>query len=294
MNEFFQQYAPAFAFGNFLLLTTIILYFILRDRKVFININDEFVKLKNIMKYAPNSFFITDITDTIVYANAKALEIYGAKILGTKLTALIEPNDIPKYKDFKVRPKVSLAPLEGESDDHLEIRTIDKTLISIYTDVIVGRWENEPKFTVVFRDISHRHINQQTSRKIFDKFKADCDLLIEGEKLLNCGTWMWDLTTDPDQVTFSSGFAKLFDIPSYISPVTAETLFEVVHKEDVDNLRKTIKDAMDRGVGYDTSYRIRRRNNQVDLVRAVAKPVLSPNGKILKLVGSGQLIKANV
>lgn len=170
-------------------------------------------------------------------------------------------------------------------------------LVILWHGKIIMEWVKRLLLKDDFRNLETRidilTRSLETCTKSELQVKQRLEVLEAGEKILNSGSWSWDLTTEPDEVTYSNNFARLFDvIPGQM--ITARALLDVVHIDDRDAVHAKIKECFDTGEPYQVDYRIVRRNDRNDLVRCWGTPVMNANGRPIKINGVIQLLKVDV
>lgn len=131
------------------------------------------------------------------------------------------------------------------------------------------------------------------SKENEEAFIKKLELYEHTEHLAKIGGWWWDLTKNPDEVSYTTNFANIFDvIPHQV--VTAHTLMKIVHIDDRDKLNVTLSNCVEHGIAYDIQYRIVRRNDRNDLIRSVGAPIKNENGKTISIKGVIFLIQKDV
>lgn len=124
-------------------------------------------------------------------------------------------------------------------------------------------------------------------------YAGELDLYRMTERILNGGGWSWTMTKDPDEVIYTDGFARIFDVvPGQI--ITAKALMAIVHTDDKERVNYQLTDAFDNGEDYIIEYRIVRRNDRHDLIRCWGEVVKNEIGATVKVNGSVILLKQDV
>lgn len=143
---------------------------------------------------------------------------------------------------------------------------------------------------VTSKDVEKR-IDLLVSSEIL--LRKEIDLYKKGEVILKSGMWCWDMTKDPDEVSYTDNFAAIFSV-SAGQLVTAKSLIEVVHHDDRSIVNNKLKEAFDNKQPYAIEYRVVRRNGMNDLIVARGEPILNLNGKTEKIIGTVTLLESNV
>jgi PAS domain S-box-containing protein len=160
-------------------------------------------------------------------------------------------------------------------------------------EITISR-KGQLNYVVIIKDITHRKGNEAVVKTLMDLRMKDYDLIKEGELIAGTGTWAWNLGASPDEVRYSPGFASIFDIkPGEI--VSAQYLIDIIHIDDQPRVKAEMAKAIESGEGYEMEYRVVRRNKREDLVHVWAVPIfITPNGKMIKLIGVTQIIQKDV
>jgi PAS domain-containing protein len=178
-------------------------------------------------------------------------------------------------------------------------------IVTIIAMIVIGLVARNDFFKIFRNIIKYKtkddrqlEIDSMLERLEFEKIKEiqflqQLEIYEHTEKSVNMGGWIWDLTTNPDTVRYTKNFANIFDLPEQGSTTAAE-LMKVVHVDDRMHLNQKFINAMDKGESYEIEYRIVRRNDRNDLIKAMGVPVLNENNKMIKLKGVIILIKTDV
>lgn len=250
------------------------------------------VKLKSIL-FAQSCFISLDEHDKIIWGNKKTEKFFGLDeedLKGKKMDKIISAKYLNEFETFKKNHS-------AENDDtHLEAEAIRNNGLLFPVEITISKWydDDEKKFvryTIEIRDISHRKRTEETKRIGFAEINKQNSLCNMAQRILKAGAWSWDMSND--NVEYDKEFAKYF----WLAPgeaVKAKDLMDKVFIDDREAVNNAMLTAGEKGIGYNVTYRIVQKNFRKDLVRCVAEPVLSENGKLIRLNGAIQLIEENV
>lgn len=118
-----------------------------------------------------------------------------------------------------------------------------------------------------------------------DQERAAARKLIEdAERMLNVGTWSWDIQTD--KMEWSEGMYNLMGYSKEERPeITGELLYSHICERDRDDIRSKITTASNLKEEFKLEFSLGRKDGKRIFITSVAKPVLNNNGEVEKLTG---------
>lgn len=171
--------------------------------------------------------------------------------------------------------------------------------------------KKEP-FTIEYR-IKDRHGNEkwlwekgsgyfnETSRSILlegviidisNRKKMEIDLLeseknlLEAQQITRMGSWVWDMATD--KVSCSPEMLKIMTLDENTRVVKSRVIFDRIHKEDIERVRRKLNDAIKNGGLYETEFRIVLPKGRIKIIHGLGNPVYDMNGTPVMVKGTGQ------
>jgi PAS domain S-box-containing protein len=127
------------------------------------------------------------------------------------------------------------------------------------------------------------------SQDITEKKNAEMELIGSKRKLdlalenANIGLWEWDLKTD--SITWDTRTENMFGIPhgSFLSNYDA--FLKLVHEEDVDHIRKAVRNTIKENKPYETIFRIKAPDGNLRYISSKALVNKDSNGEIIGMTG---------
>lgn len=152
-------------------------------------------------------------------------------------------------------------------------------IITVWKTRISGKKERE------YEDRIFRLLNNEVA------MRNELDLMRMGEKILQVGSWSWDLSTTPnDEVVYSENFANIFSVPIG-QKLTAKDLIDRIYFDDRYTVNEMLEKHFINGLPYVMEYRIVKMNRRVDFVRVKGEPILSEGGKTIKVTGTIEFLR---
>lgn len=250
--------------------------------------------IMSVIDEVPETLLVVNLEGLIIYANTTSKTMFGyteKELLEKTIDVIVPTKYIPLVETAKQQNHRETFEIECATKELKEGKT---NYIPIEAAVSVKKTAaGVNSYAIILKDITHRKRHEITKSLAIERIKRDCDLLCEGETILKTGVWRWDMTKRPDEVSYSSGFADLFDVmPGQV--LTAETLLEIVYIKDLPALKEAMQKCVETGEPYELDYRISRRNGTKDLLHCNGQATFSDNRKVIMLTGTVQLKKENV
>ena len=208
-------------------------------------------------------------TDTAYWSN-EMYEIYGVKKGEFKPTSnnvrdLIFPEDRDKVQSIIKKL------FNDDAMEAFEFRIVKSNNEIRYLSIL-GIEIIEGKAFGVTQDITDRKIKEH-----------DLD---EAQTLAKVGSWLFTLETQ--NIVWSRAMFHIWGFKISQGAPSYETLITRVHPDDLGLWEDSVQKAITLGIPYDIEHRICLPDGTHKLVRGVCQPVLSPNGMVVSLKGTGQ------
>jgi PAS domain S-box-containing protein len=184
----------------------------------------------------------------------------------------LKQEDIPLFKAFQGEPvsaiEMLIVPREGKS------RTVlcDGTRIISADGKILGA-------VTVMHDITE----QKEAREKIIKSEA---ILLESQAIAHLGSWEWDVATD--RVVWSNELKRIYGYPIEAEGFTYQTFLSHVYQEDRESIHAIISRTFKNYQPFSFQHRIISKSGDVRWVQARGKALLSPEGEVIKMTGTGQ------
>jgi PAS domain S-box-containing protein len=128
--------------------------------------------------------------------------------------------------------------------------------------------------------------------RITDQLTELTSLLNEAERSTHLGSWHWDVSTNA--VTWSDEMYRIYGLQPQSTPVSYESFLRHVHPGDRAWVDATVRDAYTTHAPFSFDHRIVRPDGVVRTLHAEGRVIVGPDGKPLRLVGSGQDVTERV
>jgi PAS domain S-box-containing protein len=184
----------------------------------------------------------------------------------------LKQEDIPLYKALKGEPvtdqEMKIVPVKGKA------RTMrcDGTRIISAEGKILGA-------VAVMHDIT----DQKEAREKLIKSEA---MLLESQAIAHVGSWEWDIAAD--RVVWSAELKRIYGYPLETEGLTYNEFLAHVHPEDREFTHQTISRTFETHQPFIFQHRIISKNGHTHWLQARGKAIVSPQGELLKMTGTGQ------
>ncbi|MFP4040938.1 MAG: PAS domain S-box protein [Desulfosudaceae bacterium] len=111
-------------------------------------------------------------------------------------------------------------------------------------------------------------------------------MLARTERIALVGSWEWDI--DSDEVTWSDGLYRIFQLDPAEKPSRWAEHGEHTHPEDMDRLRQASLKARTDGIPYEMVIRTFRKDGEIRWCLARGFPEKGADGRVKRLFGSVQ------
>ena len=137
-----------------------------------------------------------------------------------------------------------------------EIRTVLWNSAKIYD-------ENKKTFSTIAQgnDITERI----EAERAFKESKEKLDLALENGKI---GIWEWDM--DNDEFILDERMEKMLGMNPGTFENTYDAFEKSIHEEDLPHIRNAIRQALDKDIPFDTIFRIKHINNDINYISTKA------------------------
>jgi PAS domain S-box-containing protein len=168
--------------------------------------------------------------------------------------------------------KKSFMMLEGQ------LKRKDGSIFPVETNVNIIVLESKSYMIAMVRDITKRKKAQEELRKSEAR-------LCEAQRLAHIGNWEWNI--DTNELMWSDENYRIFGIPEDASP-SLDLFYDSIHPDDIDFVKNSIVDALNRKKSYDIDMHIIRPDGQKRIVHANGDVDLDETGKPSRMFGTVQ------
>lgn len=155
----------------------------------------------------------------------------------------------------------------------------DGTVITVYevSEEIYDENGNAIASIGMTLDITELHDAQE-------KLRESEALLKEAQRVANIGSWSYDYLNE--KVVWSDQMYRILEMDPAVDEIEPEMLRNMFVPEDRERQQRAVKDAIEKGIGYDHELRIALKNGQERIINTIGRPVKNEHGEIVRLVGA--------
>ena len=138
---------------------------------------------------------------------------------------------------------------------------------------------SDGKLLAIVRDVTERRSAEERLRKSEQG-------LIEAQRIAKIGSWELDLVQD--RVTWSDELFKVFEVDKGRFAASYQAFLEVVHPEDLDDVRDAYARSQSTRTPVEFVHRLRMTDGRLKWVQERCETVFDESGQALRLVGTTQ------
>ncbi len=232
----------------------------------------------NILAHISDAVIAIDNESKIIYLNKQAEQQYNinaAEFVGCNLAELYE------YRwsnpDDKQLAKESLLKNGWWQGENIHIKKNGEV---IYVELSVRNLNNNSGEKIgllsVVRDITQR-------KQAEEKLRQTEALLQESQRIAKIGSWSWDLTTD--ETWWSKQFYQFANRDEDSSTPNIEAITQLIHPEDRERVNQLTKNAIEKGIPYETEFRFIRSDGSIGYAFSCGKIERDTKGNIVRFYG---------
>ena len=121
-------------------------------------------------------------------------------------------------------------------------------------------------------------------KKVSDELNKKNELLQEIQNVAHLGSWELDITSN--KLTWSDEVYNIFGIDTKDFKATYEIFLSYIHPDDLERVKETYKNSIDKKLDYETTHRIVRDDESIRYVNERCKHYYDTSGNIVKSIGT--------
>ncbi len=222
---------------------------------------------------------VLDPDGTVMEVNETALKVSGAcrgDVLGRKMW------DIPFFTyDSAVAGRIQEAVEEGARGTSARFDVSARTATGeiVIVDVMI-RPVRDQNGRIKLLVLSGIDITER--KRVEDELRRSLDLLERAQRVGRLGHWSYNIPAA--QLSWSAEARRMF-LGDENAELTTERMLQLVHPDDLERLRAELREAIETGKRFVSSYRIRRENGEERIFEMEAEPDYGPDGQPLRMFG---------
>src|SRR5580704_13240897 len=136
------------------------------------------------------------------------------------------------------------------------------------------------------QDITDRKRVEEEREALSTALQQSNARLEDAQRVAHIGHYEWKPLDD--RVTWSNELYRIYGLPPGKGPIDMATVFEMVHPEDRENVRREADKAIRSGTTLKVEHRIVRPNGEVRFVQALGTVKRDASGQVYEMFGTGQ------
>ncbi len=235
-------------------------------------------KYRELVDFLPISLFEVDFEGNVTAANRAIFETfkYEQADLEKGLNAfqlMIAPAD---WNRMAANIQKLLRGEKKGPSEYTGIRKDGSTFPFLIFPAVIVRDEKPVGLRGAIIDLTERKRMEESLRKSNLR-------LAEAQRIAHIGNWEWDI--DSREMYWSDEMYRIAGMPAQSIHGTYEKFLEIVHPEDRETIKETVKRAANKGTKSEIGHRVVRSDGSVREVRQKVEPIYSDAGRIVRVIG---------
>ena len=136
------------------------------------------------------------------------------------------------------------------------------------------------------QDITDRKRVEEEREALATALQQSNARLEEAQRVAHIGHYEWKPLEH--RVTWSGELYRIYGLPPGEGPIDMAIVFEMVHPDDRENVRREADEAVRSGTPFKAEHRIVRPNGEVRFVQALGTVKKDASGRVYEMFGTGQ------
>jgi two-component sensor histidine kinase/DNA-binding response OmpR family regulator len=130
-------------------------------------------------------------------------------------------------------------------------------------------------------------VKEHSKRKMAEEaLRNSLRQLKEAQKIGHIGSWEWDLKDR--ELNCSDEFYNIMSLEPTGFRISYKTVMDIIHPEDRQSVKDSIKDALNEQNPFSNDYRLIRPDGTIRIISSKGEVITDTNGKPLRIVGTEQ------
>ncbi|MEP6894338.1 MAG: PAS domain S-box protein, partial [Chloroflexota bacterium] len=235
---------------------------------------------QNLFRFAPDSYFVTDLQGIIREANPSSAILLGIpenKLIGKALSSYVHAKERSAFSVQMLQLDKSKKAHQWETiflHKPKQARNVAVTVSAIHDhqDTFTGlRW--------LVQDITEHHT-------VEERLHRSTGQSIESQQAGHVGSWEWDV--GPNKVTWSDEMYRIFGLEPQSVEVTYESYLTSIHPDDKARMHTVIENSLKTHEPFSFDHRIIQPNGTIRYLHGHGIVLISPSNQPTRMVGIAQ------
>jgi PAS domain S-box-containing protein len=237
-------------------------------------------ELRQLVDAVPQHMIVLAADGEVLYANQVALDFYGFTLeecLDTNsIKKKIHPDDLASYLETRRRGILSGAPFAAEV--RLRSRNAQyRWFLILFNPLRDGQGE-VARWYATATDIEDRKQAEEALRR-------SEAYLAEAQRLSHTGSWAHNVLRK-EIIYWSRESYRTFGFDPNKGPISYQEAHHRIHPEDLSRFDENLERAIREKKGSAIDFRLLLPDGSIKHVHCVSRPVFSPSGEVVELVGT--------
>jgi PAS domain S-box-containing protein len=227
-----------------------------------------------ILKYANDLILLIDTDLNILEANDRVFDMYKytrEELIGQSVNLLRLPEN-----DAQLRDQINLLNYNGTARYETVHRRKDGTTFPVEISARLFETESGRYYQSIARDITERKGIELAMNKLLERY----NLAIRA-----AGLAVWDYNIIDDTLIWDDKVYELYGVDKDEFPAVYSSWLNTLHPEDRENANLVVKNAINRGIEYNTEFRIILPGDKVKYIKTYGHVVRDESGSAVRIIG---------
>jgi PAS domain S-box-containing protein len=244
--------------------------------------------LEEAQRVAHLGYWVWDLDSNRVIWSEETCRIFGLapQVTSMDIAAVVEtfhPDD--REAVFRTAEEAIRSGTRAECEHRL-IRPDGEVRVVHSLGDVRNNSEGRAQLFGTTQDITDRKRVEEERQTLSSALQQSNARLEEAQRVAHIGYYEWKPLEN--SVTWSDELYRIYGLPPGEGPIDMAIVFEMVHPEDRENVRREADEAIRSGTPLRTEHRIVRPNGEVRFVQALGTVKRDASGRVYEMFGTGQ------